>query len=521
MIKCKRFTSIEHGGEYEMGLPSSPLLQIEQMYKHFAGNTVLKGVSLSLNRGEVHAIVGGNGAGKSTLMKIITGLYKADEGVMKIKGKPCAFSSAHEAHLAGVYLVPQEPLIFPNMTVEENITIGLPGSKASLKEKVEKLLVKLGWKLNLQQTALTLSIAEQQLIEIIRGLAREADILILDEPTSTLTFAEIDSLFLTIRQLKDEGIGVFYITHRLPEIFQLADKVSVLRDGIISAQGHVSEFTYDRLLVGLMPENTVVHQEKEESEQKGLTDDQAVNEEVLRVEHLSGKRFNDISFTLHAKEILGIAGVVGAGRTELAEAIFGLTPTDHGDICLHGTNIEHLSIHQRINEGLVYVPEDRHKNGIFSLTSIQNNISSAILHRLSKFFLPFHHEKKLAKKYVSELQVKATSTDQELKDLSGGNQQKVVLSKYLAAAPKVIILDEPTRGIDASARKDIYRIIQELKNNGLAVLLISSDMEEIESLSDRVMVMHEGKVVQTLAKEHIKSDIITRFAFGLSKEVMT
>ncbi|MFD1739525.1 sugar ABC transporter ATP-binding protein [Bacillus salitolerans] len=488
------------------------------MVKQFAGNTVLKDVSLSLHHGEVHAVVGGNGAGKSTLMKIITGLYKADDGSMSINGEHVQFSSTHEAHLAGVYLVPQEPLIFPNMTVEENITIGLPGSKASLKEKVDSILLKLGWNLNLQQSAFTLSIAEQQLIEIIRGLAREAKILILDEPTSALTFGEIESLFQTIKRLTKEGLGVFYITHRFPEIFELADYVSILRDGIISAQGNVSEFTYDRLLAGLMPENSVQHQKQAPQETPVNTQ---TGPAVLQVTDLSGKRFKDISFTLHSKEILGIAGVVGAGRTELAEAIFGLTTTDEGELFLKGVNIQKLSIRQRINEGLVYVPEDRHKNGIFSLTSIQNNISSTILHRLSKFFLPFHHEKILASNFVTDLQIKSTNIHQELKDLSGGNQQKVVLSKYLAATPKVIILDEPTRGIDASARKDIYRIIQELKEQGLAVLLISSDMEEIETLSDRVIVMHEGKIVQTLEKHDIQSDTITRIAFGVNKEVIT
>ncbi|MFZ3591615.1 sugar ABC transporter ATP-binding protein [Bacillus sp. DJP31] len=506
-----------------MGSQPIPLVEIKEMYKQFAGNPVLKGISLSLNKGEIHAIVGGNGAGKSTLMKIITGLYKADDGQVSIKGKQAHFSSTFGAHLSGVYLVPQEPLIFPNMTIEENITIGLPGSKSNLKEKVENIINKLGWKLNLHQSALTLSIAEQQLIEITRGLAREAEILILDEPTSTLTFGEIESLFQTIKQLTSEGLGVFYITHRLPEIFQLANKVSILRDGIISAQGNVSEFTYDRLLAGLLPEN--MSQNKKQYNVNVPITKQAKNKNsnhlVLRVNHLSGKRFNDITFTLNSGEILGIAGVVGAGRTELAEAIFGLTDSESGDIFLNEINIKKLSIHQRINEGLVYVPEDRHKNGIFSLTSIQNNISSTILHRLSKFLLPFQQEKAIATKFVSELQVKATCVNQEVKDLSGGNQQKVVLSKYLAATPKVIILDEPTRGIDAGARKDIYRIIQELKQDGLAVLLISSDMEEIESLSDRVMVMHEGNLVKTLEKEDIQSDTITRYAFGVGKEVIT
>ncbi|WP_374703336.1 sugar ABC transporter ATP-binding protein [Bacillus sp. V3-13] len=499
-----------------------PLLQIENVCKQFANNLVLKGVTLSLNNGEIHAIVGGNGAGKSTLMKIITGLYKADSGVIKIKGQQVVFSNTHEAHMHGVYLVPQEPLIFPNMTVAENITIGLPDKKTVLNEKITNIMLRLGWKIDLHRSGLSLSIAEQQLVEIIRGLIREAEILILDEPTSTLTFAEIDSLFQTIKQLTDEGLGVFYITHRIPEIFTLSNTISVLRDGVISAQGPVSGFNYERLLEGLMPGNIArPQQSKNNSMATALPSKNTLpdNRPVLVIENLSAKRFHHVSFSVHAGEIVGIAGVVGAGRTELAEAVFGVSQTERGSILLDGADIKKCSIRQRIDKGLVYVPEDRHSHGIFPITTIQKNITSTILHRLKGFLLPFHREQKLAAHYVSDLKIKATSIDQELKDVSGGNQQKVVLSKYLASAPKVMILDEPTRGIDANARKDIYRIIQELKATGLAVLLISSDIEEIEKLSDRVLVMHEGKIVKTLLKPEISSDAITTWAFGVKKEV--
>lgn len=498
---------------------AAPLLQIEKIYKQFSGNPVLRGVSLELHKGEVHAIVGGNGAGKSTLMKIITGLYKADSGMMRIAGIDVTFSNPHEAHLQGIYLVPQEPLIFPNMSVAENIMIGLPEKKQILLKKIRSILDKLGWKLDLQRSAASLSIAEQQLVEIIRGLTREAEILILDEPTSTLTFGEIDSLFKNIKQLTAEGLGVFYITHRFPEIFTLAHTVSVLRDGVISAQGPVSEFSYERLLEGLMPENSASKNESEMTPEKNQMTDYLPPVRLFTVESLSGRRFHDISFALHTGEILGIAGVVGAGRTELAEALFGLTPATNGNIILEGMVINHLSIRKRIDKGLVYVPEDRQLHGIFSITSIQRNISATILHRFKGLLFPFHKEKKIASKYAADLKVKATSIDQELTELSGGNQQKVVLSKYLAAEPKVIILDEPTRGIDANARQDIYRIIKELKATGLAVILISSDIEEIERLSDRVLVMHEGKMVKILATEEISKDAITTLAFGAKSGV--
>ncbi|MED4905399.1 autoinducer 2 ABC transporter ATP-binding protein LsrA [Parageobacillus thermoglucosidasius] len=507
-------------------MSESYLLEIEKLHKQFSGVPVLKGVDMALKAGEVYAIVGGNGAGKSTLMKIITGLYKPDSGVIKVRGKQVSFSNTHEAHLHGIYLVPQEPLIFPNMTVEENIIIGLTDNITKIRKKIDDIIEKLGWRLDLQRKAHSLAIAEQQLVEIIRGLVREADILILDEPTSTLTFGEIESLFKTIKQLTSEGVGIFYITHRFPEIFALADKVAVLRDGVISAHGPISEFTYDKLLEGLVPDNSNI--DGLNSETTYLTKNEtnptilknnASNVPALSVSKLSGKNFSDIYLQIFPGEILGIAGVVGAGRTELAEAIFGIEPIEEGTVILGEKEINKLSIRQRINNGLVYVPEDRHSHGIFSITSIKKNITSTILHRLQGLLLPFRREQEISSKYVEDLKIKTTSIDQELQKLSGGNQQKVVLSKYLAAKPKVIILDEPTRGIDANARNDIYKIIQNLKNEGLAVLLISSDMEEIEKLSDRVIVMHEGKIVKTLEKSEITVDEITKFAFGVKKGV--
>jgi AI-2 transport system ATP-binding protein len=500
----------------------APLIEIKELYKTFSGNPVLRGVNLSLHQGEVHAIVGGNGAGKSTLMKIITGLYKHDAGIIKIKGKQVSFQSTHDAHLHGIYLVPQEPLIFPNMSVEENIMIGLSIKKSTLRERLRKIIEQLGWKLNMQSKALNLSIAEQQLVEIIRGLIREAEILILDEPTSTLTFSEIDSLFHTIKHLTSKGLGVFYITHRFSEIFTLANSVSILRDGVISDQGSIDGFTYERLLNGIRPEkltkNRPDHEEMSRFGSPSTTFDD-LETPILEIRGIYSERFHNISFSIHSGEVVGIAGVVGAGRTEIAEAIFGLLEINQGSIFLEGKEITNLSIQQRINQGLVYVPEDRHSHGLFSIASIKNNISSTLLHRLSKIFLPFQKEKQLAANYVSELKVKSTSINQELKDLSGGNQQKIVLAKYLAVKPKVIILDEPTRGIDAIARADIYRMIRKMKNDGLAVLLISSDMEEIEKLSDRVIVVHEGKIIKVMGNSEINVDAITSAAFGVKQEV--
>ncbi|XXM70722.1 autoinducer 2 ABC transporter ATP-binding protein LsrA [Lysinibacillus sphaericus] len=498
---------------------NTPLFRAADIHKSFSGNSVLKGISLDLYKGEVHALVGGNGAGKSTLMKIITGLYKADAGTLEVSGEEVTFSSPADAHTRGIYLVPQEPLIFPNMSVLENVLIGLPGKKQTLIPKIQEIMNQLNWKMDLQRSAASLSIAEQQLVEILRGLTREARILILDEPTSTLTFGEIDSLFETIKTLTKEGLGVFYITHRFPEIFLLSNTVSILRDGLVSAQGPTDSFTYDSLLQGLLPASR--KDRGQEHTELDFTKSAADAPSVLTVENLSGSRFHDISFQLKKGEILGIAGVVGAGRTELAEAIFGLTKLTAGSITLCDEDINRLTVKKRIHKGLVYVPEDRKLHGIFSITSIQSNISSTLLHRWKGFFLPFHREKNTASIYMRNLRIKAEDEKQLLSDLSGGNQQKVVLSKYLAAQPKVMILDEPTRGIDASARNDIYRIIKDLKATGLAVILISSDMEEIERLSDRVLVMHQGKTVNVLSKEDITKDAITSLSYGAKNEVVS
>jgi AI-2 transport system ATP-binding protein len=365
---------------------------------------------------------------------------------------------------------------------------------------------------------------------LLRGLIRNAKILILDEPTSTLTFSEINSLFSTIKKLTSDGLGVFYITHRLKEIFELADSVAVLRDGLISTKGSIRDFTYDKLLEGLMPEQSkgasdreiglestepkVLRVVRDANPSKGNSD-----KAILMVKDLSGHRFRNITFDLYPGEILGIAGVVGAGRTELASSIFGLEPWESGDVLLQQESIKKLSIRERINRGLAYVPEDRHQHGIFSIASIKMNITSTILHKYKRLFLPFKKEKEISTIAIDTLKIVTTGHNQLLSTLSGGNQQKIVLSKYLETNPKVIILDEPTRGIDAGARGDIYKIIDDLKENGLAVILISSDTEEIVQLSDRVLVMHEGRMTSSIEKENLTVDSITSAAFGIKKEL--
>ncbi|MGG0240344.1 sugar ABC transporter ATP-binding protein [Bacillus rhizoplanae] len=486
-----------------------PLLEVKNVKKAFLQQPVLKGINLTVKKGDIFALVGGNGAGKSTLMKILTGLYTYDEGEIKIKGRSVTFSNPSEAHRNGIYLVPQEPLIFPNMTIEENILLGMRQSKRELRTKLDVLMRQLGWNLKLGERASLLSIAQQQLVEIVRGLIREAEILILDEPTSTLTENEIKSLFVVMKNLKEQGIGMIYITHRFPEIFAIADQVAILRDGVISNQGNVNEFTYDILLQGLLPEDYQQIQKRE-----SLYNETASLKQVLQVNHLFSHRFRDVSLEVKAGEIVGIAGVVGAGRTELAEVLYGITSATEGNVLLDGNEITTWSTKKRIDAGIIYVPEDRARHGIFSIASVQQNMTSVLLYRLSAFFLNQEKESALTDGYIKNFRIMVHDTNQSIESLSGGNQQKVVLGKYLACQPKLIILDEPTRGIDAKARLEIYDTIKELRENGLAVLLISSDLEEIMNLANRVYVMRNGNIVSHLEQEDISLDCITRSAYG-------
>ncbi len=498
------------------------LAEIVGIHKGFHGNEVLKGIDLQLNPGEVLALIGGNGAGKSTLMKILCGLYRADKGVIKVKNQPVHFANTADAHKCGIYLVPQEPLIFPNMSVDENIAMGLSIKRDVLSIRTKSIMKELSWDLQLDQIGNRLSIAQKQLVEILRGLVREAEILILDEPTSALTFGEIDSLFHIISELTKKGVGIFYITHRLNEVFKIANTVAVLRDGIISKKGFVADFTYDSLVEGLIPTvNTTTEVQTNRfipQASRGTLHPMSSNP-LLTVKNLSSDKFHDISFSVFPGEIVGITGVVGAGRTELAETIFGIRLAQSGEIFFEGSSISKLSTRKRMQKGLAYVPEDRHLHGIFDIASIKINTSSVVLSRLAKGFVPHGQEKAVSRRQIVNLKIKCVDEEQSVGSLSGGNQQKVVLGKYLASQPKLLILDEPTRGIDANARNDIYKTIKDLKEGGVAVVVISSDIEEIIFLSNRVLVMHEGMFYKEFREKEITPDGITAAAFGVAGEM--
>ncbi len=490
------------------------LLSVRNVYKSFGLNAVLKGISLDLAPGEVLALIGGNGAGKSTLMKIIMGIYSHDSGEIFVDGKEMTVGKPAEALAHGVYMVPQEPLLFPNMTVEENILIGFDRPRAELRRELVERMDNLGWHIALERKASSLSIAEQQLVEILRGLLRHAKVLILDEPTSALTFKEVESLFKCVEDLKSQGIGIIYITHRLNEVFEIATTVAIMRDGVITLDGPVSDFTRDDLVCGLLPTDSC------QRKTQVVSKVDYSKPPVFELRNFSGYGFTDISLKVYPGEILGLAGVVGAGRTEMAMTIFGRDKVLGGNVILDGKDITGLKTADVIKAGLNYVPEDRHADGLFKISDVACNTTSALLSnpKMGRFFLNRKEEKKVTQQYVDDFRIKVTGQDQLTGSLSGGNQQKIVIGRSLSTAPKLVILDEPTRGIDAAARGDVYSIIHQLRDQGVSILLISSDMEEIVELSDRAMSIYLGRVNCEFAKEDVNQDNLTSAAFGLIRK---
>lgn len=493
------------------------LLSVQNIRKSFGLNAVLKGISLDVAPGEVLALVGGNGAGKSTLMKIIMGIYTQDSGEIRINGMRATLSKPSQALALGIYMVPQEPLLFPSMTVEENILIGFRRNKAELHRELVSTMDEIGWHLNLTRRASSLSIAEQQLVEILRGLLRHARILILDEPTSALTFDEVGSLFKCVGDLKSKGIGIIYITHRLTEVFDIATHVAIMRDGIIAMKGSVGDFTREDLVQGLLPPD--METGRAESGRTPVSVDYT-KPPVLELRDFSGYGFSRVNLKVYPGEILGMAGVVGAGRTELATTIFGMDKALGGKVLLEGRDITGFKTRDVVQAGLNYVPEDRHLNGLFQISDVSSNTTSALLSSgfLGKFLLDRKKEAQVTQRYVKDFRTKVTGQDQLAGSLSGGNQQKVVIARSLSTAPHVIILDEPTRGIDAAARGDVYRIIHQLRDKGVSILLISSDMEEIVELADRAVTVFQGRINGEFKKTEINQDNLMAASFGVCAE---
>lgn len=488
-------------------------LQAIDICKQYSGVVVLDKVSFSLRAGEIHALLGGNGAGKSTLMKIISGIETADSGQLIINDKPCSSLSPAKAHKQGIYLVPQESLLFPNLSVKENILFQLPKSN-QLEQLLEEKLIALNCNLDLSATAGTLDVADRQLVEIMRGLVREAKILIFDEPTASLTPQETSHLFSQMQTLKVSGVAQVFISHKIPEVMQIADYVTVIRDGSVALTTSINELDSETIIQAIAPINKTgnnadrehrVHLDIPKASEKG--------QRILRINHLTGEGFHNINMDIHAGEIIGLAGVVGAGRTELSETIFGIRKAYSGNLLYLGKDISAKQCAQRLEEGIVYLPEDRQSSGLFLDGALSWNVMS-LTQNIDSFWLNEQKAIKRLELFKQSMAIKFHSPHQPARSLSGGNQQKVLIAKCLAAHPKLLIIDEPTRGVDIAARYDIYDLIRTVAKKNVAVLMISSDLEEIALLSNRVFVMHQGEQSGELTGDEISVDNMMKLAFG-------
>ncbi len=466
-----------------------PLVALRGIWKVFESVTVLRGIDFDILQGEVHALLGGNGSGKSTIVKIISGAYQPTAGTIIIDGHPQVLARPSEAHAQGIYMVPQEPHIFPNLSVLENLVTGLGGDPGDNQRNARKIAAEIGLKADFTAAGGTLSIANQQLVEIARGLMRNARVLILDEPTSSLTHHEVESLAAQMRALTARGIGILFISHRLDEVLDMSDRVSVLRDGVFVHCSTTKGLTAEMLVNSMLPEGFDA-----KTDRKTARKPRTATGPVLEVRNLASQSFRNVSFTVQAGEVVGISGVVGAGRTELAEAIYGIDQTATGMVLINGAPAQRRSPRLCQEMGLSYVPEDRHAHGIFLNLPSSQTISASVMALRGAHFMNPATEDSLARRFIERLRIKLSSPMQEARTLSGGNQQKIVLAKTLAPEPRVIILDEPTRGIDARARQDVYSIIRQLTAEGVGVVVISSEVSEIAEVSDRVLIMYRGRL---------------------------
>ncbi|MCC8024513.1 MAG: sugar ABC transporter ATP-binding protein [Clostridium sp.] len=491
------------------------LLEMKHISKSFSGVKVLNNVDFSLDSGEVCALMGENGAGKSTLMKILGGIYSKDSGEIYIRGEKVRIGTVEDAKSLGIRMIHQEISLNDYLTVAENIFMGryITGRLGlvdfrEMNRQTQSILDRMNLNIKAGDIVGKLSIAQQQMIEICRSIYDNAKILIMDEPTASLTDKEIDELFLHINELKASGVGIIYISHRMEEISRIADRVTVLRDGLLigSLPGElVSHVKIINMMVGRELKEVYQYDRKE----PGST--------ILEVKHLKNDKLKDISFSLGRGEILGFSGLMGAGRTEIARAIFGIDKLDSGEIYIDGRRVQIKTPEDAIGQGIALVPEDRKAHGLILDNTIRFNMVITVLDKFIKFiFYRKSEEKNIIDQYLNRLSIKMAGTEQNVRELSGGNQQKVVISKWLATSPRILILDEPTRGIDVGAKSEIYKLISEIAGSGVAVIFISSEMPEILGMCKRVAVVHEGRLSAVLdsGREPVTQEKIMYFAAG-------
>lgn len=487
------------------------VIKLHNIVKNFEGIQALKGVDFELECGEVHVLLGENGAGKSTLIKVIAGIYKPTSGEIFLNGQQVTFASPKDAERHGIGVIHQEQNLLLDKSVAENLFIGREYTKFGLidykrmRKETKKYLAMLGVDIDPQQPIRELGIAQRQMIEIAKALSKTPKVLIMDEPTAALTTGEIQNLFKVIRKLQSEGISIIYISHRMEEIFQIATRVTILRDGAKVDSAPIDEMSMDRIVVGMVGRNVDAANFRVKSE---------VGEIALKLEHMSGDRFTDCSLEVRKGEIVGLAGLVGAGRTELVEAAFGIRPYDSGKVFINGAEITPAP-KTSVKAGLGFLPEDRKRDALILDKSIRENIvlpSRTKLHKFGVINLP--KEREITGSYIDKMSVATTTGEKHVVELSGGTQQKVIIARWLCGNSDVIIFDEPTRGVDIGSREEIYDLMNELTAKGAGILMVSSDLLELLGVTDRVYTMYKGRITgesetSTLTRDSLFSKCIS------------
>ncbi len=490
------------------------LLQMKGIDKSFPGVHALQNMQFELRRGEVHALLGENGAGKSTLIKVLGGIYQKDEGEIFIDGQKVEINSVEDARKAGVSIIHQELVLVPWLSIAENMFLGRePKNKlgfvdfGKMNSEAKKYLVDFGLDLNPLTPIAELNIAQQQMVEIVKAISFSSNIVVMDEPTSSLSDKEAEALFESIRKLKARGVGIIYISHRMSELDIIADRVTVLRDGQYVDTKVVKETTTDDLIALMVGRSMTNYYTRTYN---------SFPEVALKVEGLTTDRIHDVSFEAKRGEILGFSGLIGCGRSETMEALFGLDKIKSGSVELYGKKISGLKPDRIIKEGVGFVPEDRRGEGMFGVMDIKFNATLKVLDEfISKLHVNGKKEREIAQHGIDSLKVKAPGMSTPIASLSGGNQQKVIIASWLAAGPKVLIVDEPTRGIDVGAKGEIYEIMNRLAAEGVTILMVSSDLPEVLNMSDRIAVMCEGTITKILDRTEASQEVIMQYAVSM------